>query len=274
MRKNILSPFLVGAFILGLMTLLAPSSYAQSIVDGDLIRNPNASGDAKYDIYIVKLVGQKKFKRLILSPHVFDSYGHLSWDNVNLVDQTTMNQHITSDLVRCSDPNHGVNDLKVYRLNASGDSGSKNWMNMKADEFSAQYDPDSIYTINQVDRDAYMDISDWEIYTNEEYGYKLSFPQTWKDYIAKNRTLNSVSFGSSDSIDFGFSTQDSLFNISVYTKNQWQEIKSEEGPTPAYLGENSQYVFGYAIAQDAANDTINARMREIQDIIKTFRFTD
>ena len=83
MKKFILSSFLI-LFVLGLTLLFSSSSYSQSIVGGDLIRNPNAEGDAKYDIYIVKLVGEKKFKRLILSPHVFDSYGHLNWDNVNL----------------------------------------------------------------------------------------------------------------------------------------------------------------------------------------------
>jgi len=111
------------------------------------------------------------------------------------------------------------------------------------------------------------------VYNNSKYGFSLTFPQTWKGYSAKNRTLNLGSFGTSDSVDFGFSVQDSLFNVSIHTKSQWQQIKSEEGPTPTYLGENSQYVFGYATAQDAANDTIIARMREIQDIVKTFKVT-
>ncbi|MFH1712282.1 MAG: hypothetical protein ABH846_03550 [Patescibacteria group bacterium] len=111
------------------------------------------------------------------------------------------------------------------------------------------------------------------VYSNSQYGFSLTFPQTWKGYTAKNRTLNWGLFGTSDSVDFGFSVQDSLFNVSIHTKSQWQQIKSEEGPTPTYLGENSQYVFGYATAQDAANDTIVARMREIQDIVKTFKVT-
>lgn len=111
------------------------------------------------------------------------------------------------------------------------------------------------------------------IYSNSQYGFNLTFPQTWKGYTAKNRTLNWGSFGTSDSVDFGFSVQDSLFNVSIHTKSQWQQIKSEEGPTPTYLGENNQYVFGFATAQDATNDTIIARMREIQNIVKTFRVT-
>ena len=111
------------------------------------------------------------------------------------------------------------------------------------------------------------------VYSNSQYGFSLTFPQTWKGYTAKSRTLNWGSFGTSDSVDFGFSVQDSLFNIGVHTKSQWQQIKSEEGPTPTYLGESSQYVFGYATAQDAANDTIITRMKEISDIVKTFKVT-
>lgn len=111
------------------------------------------------------------------------------------------------------------------------------------------------------------------VYSNSQYGFSLTFPQTWKGYTAKNRTLNRGSFGTSNSVDFGFSAQDSLFNVSIHTKSQWQQIKSEEGPSPTYLGEDNQYIFGYATAQDAANDTIIARMRDISDIVKTFKIT-
>ncbi|MBU1255625.1 hypothetical protein KKH35_02015 [Patescibacteria group bacterium] len=128
-----------------------------TIVDGNLIRNPNAFGLAQFDIYIVKLVGTKKFKRLILSPHVFESYEHFDkdgngspWNDVLDVNQTTMDQQTTSDLVRA------VGDPKVYRLIASGDTGTKRWMNMTAVQFIAQgHNSDSIYEINATDRNAY-----------------------------------------------------------------------------------------------------------------------
>lgn len=128
-----------------------------TIVDGDLIRNPNAEGMAQFDIYIVKFVGDKKFKRLILSPHVFESYEHFDkngngspWDDVIDVAQSVMDEQTTSDLVRA------VGDSKVYRLTASGDTGTKRWMNMTANRFASQgNDSDSIYEINATDRNAY-----------------------------------------------------------------------------------------------------------------------
>jgi hypothetical protein len=133
------------------IAMLAPIQVsAVDIADGDLIRNPNAEGMAQFDVYIVKIVGEKKFKRLILSPHVFESYGHLKWENIKDVDQATMDSFTTSDLVRAD------GDTKVYKLTADGDTGTKQWLNMTAEEFEAAgYDWDSIYTINTVDRDAY-----------------------------------------------------------------------------------------------------------------------
>jgi len=128
-----------------------PESEVITIIDGDLIRNPNAQDSTKFDIYIVKLVNNKKFKRLILSPHVFESYEHLSWGDVKDVNETTMNSYIFSDLIRA------VQDLKVYKLTANGDTGTKQWLNITAEEFESQgYDNDSIYEINSTDRDAYI----------------------------------------------------------------------------------------------------------------------
>ena len=108
------------------------------------------------------------------------------------------------------------------------------------------------------------------IYKNAAYGFTMTFPQTWKDYTAKTRTLDWDPNGTSDSIDFGFAAQDSLFNVSIHTKSQWQKIKAEGGATPTYLGENTNYVFAYNTAQFAANAAMTARMKEINAIIKTF----
>jgi len=130
-----------------------PVPEPEPIIDlnnGDLIRNPNAEDLTKFDIYIVKIVGDQKFKRLILSPHVFESYEHLNWEDVKDVDQSTVNAYTISNLVRVE------GDDKVYELFSSGDTGTKQWLNITAQEFTNQgYDSDSIYTINSVDIDSY-----------------------------------------------------------------------------------------------------------------------
>ncbi|MBU2639422.1 MAG: hypothetical protein ABII95_02415 [Patescibacteria group bacterium] len=136
---------------------VAEETPSAEVVEGDLIRNPNAEGMAQFDIYIVKLINGKKFKRLILSPHVFESYEHFDkngngspWDDVLDVNQLTMDEYTDSDLIRV------VGGTKVYQLIPSGDTGVKQWLNITGEQFISQgYDGDSIYEINATDRDAY-----------------------------------------------------------------------------------------------------------------------
>ena len=141
-----------------------PKIEEPTILDGDLIRNSDAKGPSQFDVYIVKLInpsagsGQaaKKFKRLILSPHVFESYDHLDWNNIKLVDTATINSYTTSNIVRAWNPSGDLDDPKVYQLTPDGDTGTKQWLNMTAQEFTAAgHDWDSVYIINKTDRDAY-----------------------------------------------------------------------------------------------------------------------
>lgn len=123
----------------------APTEESSSIRDGDLVR---AVGDV--DVYIVKFVGQKKFRRLVLSPSVFTSYRHLKWENVIEISVPTLAQFMVSDLVRA------VNDPKTYRLYPAGDTGQKRWV-VTADAFvRLGFDWDAIYEINSFDRDSYV----------------------------------------------------------------------------------------------------------------------
>ena len=126
---------------------LAASAAVAGILEGDTIRVANT-----LDVYIVKYMGAKNFKRLVLSPSVFNSYQHLSWSRIKTVTQAQMDQFTTSTLVRA------VGDPKVYSLVPvpNSDNGSKQWVNMTAEAFTAAgYDWDSVYQINTTDRDVY-----------------------------------------------------------------------------------------------------------------------
>jgi len=130
---------------IAMLAPMAASAVVGNIAEGDTIRVANT-----FDVYIAKYVGTKQFKRLILNPDVFNSYGHLSWSKVKTVTQAEMDQFVTSELVR------GENDPKVYKLTPNGDEGTKQWVNMTAEQFVIDgYDWDSIYQINNVDRDNY-----------------------------------------------------------------------------------------------------------------------
>ena len=155
---SIVTSFATTLSLSGVMMLAPMAALAVDVVDGDLIRNPSAEGLAQLDIYIVKTVGTEKFKRLILSPHVFESYAHFdkngngnNWDDVMDVNQATMDAYTTTDLVRVD----GTDE--VYRLYAADgtDSGDKYWLNMTTAAFTAVFNANAIYTINSTDSAGY-----------------------------------------------------------------------------------------------------------------------
>jgi parallel beta-helix repeat protein len=138
-------------FLLLIPTLLFPvfSSAQESIVDGDLIRAKDS-----FDIYIVKLAGAKQFKRLILNPEIFNSYGHLKWENVKTVASSTLAEFTLSEFVIEVNADGTVFDPKVYKVSSAPDSdiGERRWLNITASEFtSLGYDWDSIYHINHTE---------------------------------------------------------------------------------------------------------------------------
>ena len=128
-----------------------------TVYDGDLISSnaTNEDGTPTYeslDIYIAKVVSDTEtYKRLILNPQVFDSYGHLNWGDVMEVSPTVMDSFTTSDLAR----QDGTDE--VYSLVADDDAGTKHWVDLTATQFidEAGADADSIYTINGTDNGSY-----------------------------------------------------------------------------------------------------------------------
>ena len=156
---SILTSITTTIMVSGVVMLAPLAVSAVTIVDGDIV-SPDAAFTQggityyPYDVFIVKILSGKTFKRLILNPQVFDSYGHLKWSNIKTISAATVEGYTTSQLVR------EINDTKVYKLVPDGDTGTKEWMNMTAAEFGAAYDWDSIYVINATDRDNYTTGSD------------------------------------------------------------------------------------------------------------------
>lgn len=119
------------------------------MLDGDLIRVRNT-----FDVYIVKIIGAKKFKRLILNSAIFNSYGHLKWENVKDVLQGMADNYILSDLVIEVNADGSIANPKVYRVSsgAGSDVGQKRWLNITAAQFEAAgLDWDSLYKINHTE---------------------------------------------------------------------------------------------------------------------------
>jgi hypothetical protein len=143
--------YLIG--LIGLIGIIISGPiHAVTIVDGDLIRAENG-----VDVYIVKLIGGKQFKRLILNPEIFNQYGHLKWENIKEVGQAELDQYTFSDLVRA------VGDDKVYKLYPDGDTGRKSWIKTADDFIGSDFSWNAVYEINNFERDYYSTGDDWVV---------------------------------------------------------------------------------------------------------------
>lgn len=115
--------------------LFAFNANASTIPEGAIVKTANNP-----DVYIVKYNAGKQYKRLVLNPLVFKSYGHLKWENLLTVSPSEMDSFLTSDLVRVD----GSTD--IYQLVPEGDNGGKYLLTS-----TQGYDTSSIYTINGTD---------------------------------------------------------------------------------------------------------------------------
>lgn len=114
-------------------------SSGQVLRDGDIVKASDSS-----DIYILKYKNNKRYKRLIVSPHIFDFYYHLRWEDIKIVSPEQLGQYTNSNLVK------EALDTLIYELFLDGDTGKK-----KPLDTSIPYDPDSVYEINKPEGDSY-----------------------------------------------------------------------------------------------------------------------
>lgn len=136
--------FLIAGALFFILTVAKAD--AQTIInDGDLIKTATHE-----NVYIVKIVGGKKFKRLILNPDIFNQYSHLKWENIKVVSESIFGQYQLSYLVR------EIIGTQIFKLFPDEDTGTKRWLNTSWQEFeSAGLDWDSVYIINQHERVSY-----------------------------------------------------------------------------------------------------------------------
>lgn len=129
--------------------------YSQ-VLDGDIVQCKTSSNP--FAVYIVKVVGDTKYIRHIVSLEIFDYYSHLDWNNLKQVDSLT-NYSLSGWARVNTGPNGtpGPTD-KVYEIN--GDQ-TKHWINMTAEDFLAHGGSDAaIYSVNQGEMDLYTTGSD------------------------------------------------------------------------------------------------------------------
>lgn len=112
------------------------------IYDGDLIR-----GQGDIAVWIVKIVGEKRYKRWLFGPQIFNAYGHLGFNKVKNVSKVTLNNFDTSNLIRKFD------DAKVYELTdfVPGVRAVRRWIPTLEVFLQRGFDFDSVYIVNQIE---------------------------------------------------------------------------------------------------------------------------
>ncbi len=116
------------------------------------------------------------------------------------------------------------------------------------------------------------------VYKNDQYGFSLEFPESWKGYVVNTETNDwGGSIGQSEAILFGFPAQKDLFVIYPFPLAKIQEFKINKlnpidslGPVD-YTAENSQYVFYRQTAQDVVNADMVEKMSEVGSVLATFK---
>lgn len=123
------------------------AAHGQTLPDGALIKTAD-----RPEVYIIKNSphnGYLGWKRHIFNPEVFNMYGHLRWDNINIVSQSVVDQYQTSDLYRAD------GDPKVYVLEEMGNTAVKHWITSPEALTSRGYTWDQIFIVNERERDYY-----------------------------------------------------------------------------------------------------------------------
>ena len=149
------------ALLVGLVALLALSAALALRSPADAQPPPNDSfirsgvTDDVYrdkDVYLVKIVNDKRFKRLMLHGPAFCAYG-CPWDEILPSDRSVMDDHMTSWLGRLGSDK----DADVYLFLTTGeDSGIRQHLNMERSEIErAGYDWDSVFSTEPDDFYAY-----------------------------------------------------------------------------------------------------------------------
>jgi hypothetical protein len=130
--------------------------------------------------------------------------------------------------------------------------------------------------------------SDWKNYTNTEFGFSMTFPESWKGYtIAKSiwngqgieaPVENTKYSGVLLTIKNPQTTTQQAWQdipIMVFTPDVWQLIQAEKVSVsaaplpPAQIGQNAKYVFATPPRWYGFTDAVG--FQEAIEIVKTFK---
>jgi len=122
-----------------------------------------------------------------------------------------------------------------------------------------------------------QNISGWQAYKNEKYGFSLVFPDNWENYIVSDATADWGTVGKTDVILFGFEQKKDMFAVYPFSSDQASYFGEDKlnpvsflGPV-SYLGESEKYVFYSESSQSENNgDPTSQKLKDVESILDTF----
>jgi dienelactone hydrolase len=159
--------------LIGVIFLASGFSSALTLSDVGLKEGDAISATSDPDIYIVNEFG---YKRLFVSPQIFNFYSNLGWDKVKHISPATRDAFGTSGLFR----NCETNDSKVYALDViNEDTANLRWINTSSAQAVAD-DPNffkKVFCINS---------KEFSIYgTGQQYSSVLQVPAYGRNVVAQ-----------------------------------------------------------------------------------------
>lgn len=124
--------------------------------------------------------------------------------------------------------------------------------------------------------------TDWRVYNNTDYGFQLTFRDTWKGYkVIKGTNPVEVYYAvciptldktwkSEPNCPAGYADP---MTISVFSLESWNTLQKDLGSykSPVKLGQNSKYVVAYSMWQDIPSDFRNTNLG-FGAIVQSFKF--
>lgn len=121
------------------------------------------------------------------------------------------------------------------------------------------------------------------VYTNEDYGFQVTFQASWAGYEFFLTDANPdatagfyIALPTTDDdyitesdVDEGYA---SMFALTVWTKTEWTAYESSEEQSQSLVAQNDQYVISASLPNGVAPSDLESQRDEASEIINTVQF--
>lgn len=127
-------------------------------------------------------------------------------------------------------------------------------------------------------------ISDWQTYRNEKYGFEVEIPNTWPKFNVRERNVDEAAVaGGVKLVEFGFLTNSTkwptenglayIWGLLVLTPEQYNKYSDpRDGSKPEIFKQNKDNIFSIKNGNGGAPDDLENQKSSV--VFSTFKFTN